>query len=81
MASFDLGAGREKKGDPVDLAVGLRLNVKVGDYVEQGTPLVKIYANSEDKLAACRARLERAITFSDTPVEPLPLFYDTLYGN
>jgi pyrimidine-nucleoside phosphorylase len=80
IASFELGAGREKKGDPVDLAVGLKIHVKVGDRVERGAPLATIYANDEDRLAACRARLEGAFVFSDSPVKPLPLFYDTLYG-
>jgi pyrimidine-nucleoside phosphorylase len=80
MASFELGAGREKKGDPVDLAVGLWLNIKVGDYIEQGTPLLKIYANDQAKIALCRVRLEKAITFSDAPVDRLPLFYGTIYG-
>ncbi|MBI5666505.1 MAG: thymidine phosphorylase [Chloroflexi bacterium] len=80
MASFDLGAGREKKGDPVDLAVGLIVHVKVGDRVEPGTPLVTIHANDEQRLAACRARLDRAFAFSPTPVEPLPLFHGTIFG-
>jgi pyrimidine-nucleoside phosphorylase len=81
MASFELGAGREKKGDAVDLAVGLWLDIKVGDYVEQGTPLLKIYANDAAKIASCRARLEKAIIYSDAPVDRLPLFYGTIYGN
>ncbi len=74
-AAFELGAGREKKGDPVDLAVGLKIHVKVGDAVEQGTPLATIYANDAAKVAACRARLMQAFVYSDVPVEPLPLFY------
>jgi pyrimidine-nucleoside phosphorylase len=81
IASFELGAGREKKSDAIDLAVGLRLSIKVGDFVEQGTPLVKIYANDEAKIAPCRARLEKAIVYSDSPVERLPLFYGTIDGN
>ncbi|MBZ0278966.1 MAG: pyrimidine-nucleoside phosphorylase, partial [Anaerolineae bacterium] len=80
IASSELGAGREKKGDPIDLAVGMKVYVKVGDHVEAGAPLVTVYANDSAKLAACRTRLERAITYSPAPVEPLPLFYDTLYG-
>lgn len=80
IASFELGAGREKKGDPVDLAVGLKIHAKVGDRVERGAPLATIYANDENRLAACRARLETAFAFSDSPVKPLPLFYDRLYG-
>ena len=39
-----------------------------------------IYANSSDKLSACRAHIERAVAYSDEPVAPLPLFYDTIYG-
>ncbi len=74
-AAFELGAGREKKGDPIDVAVGLEVPVKVGDPVEQGKPLAHIYANDEAKVAACRARLENAFSYSDTPAEPLPLFY------
>jgi len=76
--AFELGAGREKKSDSLDLAVGLAVHVKVGDRVEQGRPLVTIYANDTSKIAACRARLQAAFTFSDTPVKPLPLFYDVI---
>ncbi len=79
-AAFELGAGREKKGDPIDLAVGLKLEVKVGDFVEKGVPLLRIYANDESKIAACRDDLEKAFAYSDTSVERLPLFYGTIYG-
>ena len=34
-----LGAGRERKGDPIDPAVGLVLHAKVGHACEQGEPL------------------------------------------
>ncbi|MBN8618921.1 MAG: pyrimidine-nucleoside phosphorylase [Anaerolineae bacterium] len=81
IASSELGAGREKKGDPVDLAVGLEVHIKVGDFVQSGDILITIHANSQVKLAACRARLEKAIRLSPTPVDRLPLFYETIYGN
>jgi len=81
IASSELGAGREKKGDPVDLAVGLEVHIKVGDFVQAGDTLITIHANSQVKLAACRARLEKAIRLSPTPVDRLPLFYETIYGN
>jgi pyrimidine-nucleoside phosphorylase len=80
LAAFELGAGREKKGDPIDLAVGVKVHVNVGDHVQAGAPLATIHANDEAKLPACRAHLERAVAFSDTPIDPLPLFYDTIYG-
>lgn len=79
-AAFELGAGREKKGDPIDLAVGLKLEVKVGDFVEKGVPLLRIYANDESKIPSCRDHLEKAFAYNDAPVERLPLFYGTIYG-
>lgn len=48
IASMMLGAGRQTKEDVIDLAVGLVLNKKVGDRVEEGESLLTIYANSED---------------------------------
>jgi pyrimidine-nucleoside phosphorylase len=80
MASFELGAGREKKGDPIDLAVGLKLHAKVGDHVEKGAPLATIYANDAARIAPCRERLTRAVGFTESPVEPLPLFYGAIFG-
>jgi pyrimidine-nucleoside phosphorylase len=71
----ELGGGRAKKGDPIDHAVGVMVHHKVGDFVEAGAPLFTIYANHQDLLRAARVRLLEAYQWSDTPVEPLPLFY------
>lgn len=81
IAAFELGAGREKKGDPIDLAVGLEVHIKVGDKVEVGAPLVTIHANHPEHIQPCRQRLLSAITYSASPVEPLPLFYGTIFGH
>jgi pyrimidine-nucleoside phosphorylase len=75
-AAFELGAGREKKGDPIDLAVGVRVCGKVGDAVQQGDTLATIYANDQPRLEASRKRLQAAFVLRDEPVGPLPLFYD-----
>ncbi len=75
LTSVDLGAGRAQKGDPIDYAVGLLLHAKVADHVEAGQLLFTIHANDQDKAMAAEERLRRAITLSDEPVKPLPLFY------
>jgi len=74
-AALDLGAGRTKKGDPIDHAVGILVHHKVGDRVEAGQPLFTVHANDPARLAAAQDRLLQAVTWSDTPVPPLPLFY------
>jgi len=75
-ASVALGAGRAKKGDPVDHAVGFIIHHKVGDRIEEGQPLFTIYANDAEKLAEARVSALKAHIFSDLPVPVLPLFYD-----
>lgn len=75
-ASVDLGAGRQKKGDPIDHAVGIVVHRKVGDYVLEGEPIFTIHANSSEKLNLARQQVEKAFQFQKEKCEPLPLFYE-----
>jgi pyrimidine-nucleoside phosphorylase len=75
-ASVALGAGRAKKTDPVDHAVGVIIQHKVGDRMEAGEPLFTVHANDQGKADAAREALLAAHVFSDAPVPPLPLFYN-----
>jgi pyrimidine-nucleoside phosphorylase len=74
-AAVTLGAGRAKKTDPVDHAVGFVIHKNVGDQVNEGDPLFTIHANDESKLSEARTAVLTAHSFSDEAVEPLPLFY------
>ncbi len=47
-ASMNLGAGRKKKEDNIDFAVGIILEKKIGDKVESGEILAYIHANDEN---------------------------------
>jgi pyrimidine-nucleoside phosphorylase len=67
-----LGGGREKKGDPIDYAVGIVHHKKVGDRVEKGERLLTIYANDEGRLSEARRHLLSAVQWSDEPVTPPP---------
>lgn len=78
LAAADLGAGRKKKGDPVDHAVGLVVHHKVGEYVEQGDRLFTIHARAEDAAAQARERVLAAHEWADRP--GIPLFYDVITG-
>ncbi len=75
-ASVVLGAGRAKKSDSIDHAVGFLIHKKVGDKVQVGEPLFEIHANDETKLADARKAVLSAHSFSDEFVSPLPLFYE-----
>jgi pyrimidine-nucleoside phosphorylase len=73
VATVDLGAGRAKKGDPIDHAVGVVLHKKVGERVMSGEPLLTIHANDADRLARAKGALLAAYGWSETPVQPAPL--------
>lgn len=64
-----MGAGREKKGDPINLAVGVVLRNKVGAKVEGGTAIADVYADTPEQYEAAKAKLTEAFTFSDKPVK------------
>lgn len=70
-----LGAGRAKKGDSIDHSVGIMVHHNVGDELAKGDMLFTVHASHAKKLAEATATLEKAIEWSDSPIERLPLFY------
>jgi pyrimidine-nucleoside phosphorylase len=76
--SVDLGAGRAKKGDPVDHAVGIMILHKVGDKVEKGEPLFTLHANDMDKLEQAKQRLLQIHVIKDAPCKPLTHQYGVI---
>ena len=67
--SLLLGGGRETKESEIDLAVGLILNKKYGDFVAKGESLATIHANDMDKLSLAKERLLNAYEIVDERVE------------
>ena len=65
IASRDLGAGRHKKGDVLDLSAGIYLHKKVSDFVEKGEKIATIYTEKENEVAGAIDRIKAAYAFSD----------------
>lgn len=78
LSAMLLGGGRATKMDQIDHAVGIVLEAKIGDRVEQGQPLLAIHANDEGKLAASRQQLLGAYTWSTDPLQPPPLLHQVI---
>jgi len=70
-----LGAGRMKKGDSIDLAVGVSVYCKVNDMVEKGQRLFTVHARNEAVCKEAETRLRSAVKITDKDVKPLPHFY------
>jgi thymidine phosphorylase len=75
MASVALGAGRLRKGDPIDPAVGIVVRPKIGDRLETGTPVGEVHARDRDAAAEAGRRVLGALDVVDDPVEPPPLVH------
>jgi len=67
-AALALGAGRKKKGDPVDPAVGVVVLARIGDRVAPGEPLAEIHARDEAAWEAAARALRAAYRLSPTLV-------------
>jgi pyrimidine-nucleoside phosphorylase len=75
LASVGLGAGRIRKGDPIDPAVGIVVHPKIGDRLEVGAPIGEVHARDRDAAAEAGRRVLAAMDVADGPVEPPPLVH------
>ena len=79
-ASTDLGAGRKRKGDPIDPGVGIVFRPKIGDRLETEEEIGTIHARDETAASECVRRVLSALTVSQGPVEPPPLVHGWFGG-
>lgn len=75
LSALALGAGRETKDSIIDLAVGIVLNKKVGDYVQVDETLAYIHYNDENKKEDAIKKLESAYLINEESQEKLPLVF------
>ena len=70
-----LGAGRDKKGDAVDLSAGILLRKKPGEAVAAGEPVLELRYNDASRLDAALALATQAVVIGDH-AEPEPAARD-----
>ena len=68
-----LGAGRERKTDALDLAVGIVMKVRVGDHVKKGDVLCTLHAGERSDRTGAYNLMKRSIAISDEKPAPRPL--------
>jgi pyrimidine-nucleoside phosphorylase len=74
-AAVMLGAGRYRKNDPIDLAVGIVVHQKVGARIRLGDPLFTIHANNSENLKAAREEAIAGMEIKTEKVSELPLHH------
>ena len=79
-AAARVGAGRLRKGDEIDLAVGIHFVVEIGEEVDADTLVARVQANDEASAEAAERELLDALTWSEEPVEAPPLVHEVIGG-
>ena len=74
---MELGAGRATKESVIDMAVGMVLNKKRADKVEQGDVLAYVHANDLEKGKKAVEKILENYEISDS-VDNIPLIYDVI---
>ncbi|MBZ5608073.1 MAG: thymidine phosphorylase [Acidobacteriia bacterium] len=78
QASAMIGAGRNTKEDTIDPAVGVILEVKVGQKVEAGAVLCRVYYTSEENVEEASQQVEDAFRISSQPPEERELILEVV---
>lgn len=77
-ASLLLGAGRIRKEDSVDPAVGLVMAKRIGEWVDAGEPLAHLHVSARSDAKAAAELVRGAVVLSQEPVTAPPLIYATV---
>jgi pyrimidine-nucleoside phosphorylase len=70
----DLGGGRKKKTDEIDLAAGIILNKRIGNMVDKGDVLCEVHHNGTMETEDIKAAAMAAWEFSDEEPKSIGLF-------
>jgi pyrimidine-nucleoside phosphorylase len=78
IASNMIGAGRDRKEDAIDPAVGIILEVKTGEKVEAGSVLCRLYYTREDRVEEAAELVEDAFHISAQKPEERELILEVV---
>ena len=78
ISAMILGAGRMKKEDNIDPAVGYWMKKRLGDHVEKGETIAEFHVNAKDNLDEAMSRFKSGMRISKEKPEAPPLIYETM---
>jgi pyrimidine-nucleoside phosphorylase len=73
-----LGAGRAKPGDPVSAHAGIEVHVKLGAHVEEGQPMLTLFAEDAVLLDEPEAMLRATYRITPEPPELKPMIREII---
>jgi pyrimidine-nucleoside phosphorylase len=78
MLCMQVGAGRVRKGDPIDPATGAVLRKKTGDPVARGDVLADLHLRSEENENILAEQLRAAFVISSETPRSKPIIYEMI---
>jgi pyrimidine-nucleoside phosphorylase/thymidine phosphorylase len=78
VSSNMIGAGRATKDDTIDPAVGIILEVKIGEKVDAGSVLCRLYYTKEDNVDEAAEMVEDAFRVSGTKPDERELILEVV---
>lgn len=79
-ALVELGGGRHKKDDEIDLSVGFNIKKKNADEVKQGDTIMQVLFNDREKFDEAAKRLAKAIKVEEYKEITKPHILDIITG-
>lgn len=79
-AIIELGGGRRRVGETLDLAVGFSDIANIGETVGDGRPLAIVHARSDAAADEAEANLKRAIEVGESASPARPVIIDVMTG-
>ncbi len=80
LAGIMLGAGRKQLTDKIDYTAGFELHYKLGSKYDSKTPVLSMFADSQDKFAETENKLLQCFKVSDSAVTLNPLVKEDIYS-
>jgi pyrimidine-nucleoside phosphorylase len=77
-AAARVGAGRLRKGQEIDLAVGLHFLAEIGDEADPDTVVAVVLANDQDAAHEAGRDIHAALSWSDDRVERPPVVHEVI---
>ncbi|MEM7456788.1 MAG: thymidine phosphorylase [Planctomycetota bacterium] len=78
VAVIEMGGGRKQLGDQLNHATGIECLVKIGDEIEQGQPVARLFCDDENVAGYASYLVSAAIGISPIQPDRQPLIVETI---
>jgi pyrimidine-nucleoside phosphorylase len=73
---IEMGGGRTRVGETIDLSVGFKIFKRIGDYVKAGDAIFEIHSSGKPSEDYLKHEFLECCTISDNPSKSLPLIIE-----